>query len=277
MKTDLFFTKLQEDLNEQADVNGALITYSWVNIPLVYTQLVTIAVHLYFFVALFGRQYLSPTMYLAKDGEYVKVDPNIPGAVNLCGYDNKKDFYFPFFTSVQFLFYFGWLKVAEILINPFGDDDDDFELNYIIDRNFQISHVLVDGMDVEDFEKLEEDTFEGEMPPPSLPHTAASYVEEDDSPIFITDEIIQEVKEALDEEEPLFIYTSESQERCDSPSLSASMGRRQSIKSLGSTLYMNIKRNYSATVGDNAPMAVIEEGELEDPENPKEVGGLGKS
>ena len=41
---------------------GTLISYAWVNIPLVYTQLVTIAVHLYFFVALFGRQFLNPTM-----------------------------------------------------------------------------------------------------------------------------------------------------------------------------------------------------------------------
>ena len=38
-----------------------LLLYGWVNIPLVYTQLVTIAVNVYFLVALFGRQYLTPT------------------------------------------------------------------------------------------------------------------------------------------------------------------------------------------------------------------------
>ena len=44
----------------------------------------------------------------------------------------------PFFTILEFVAYMGWIKVAETLLNPFGDDDEDFEINYLIDRNLQV-------------------------------------------------------------------------------------------------------------------------------------------
>lgn len=36
------------------------------------------------------------------------------------------------------VFMFVFSQVAEQLINPFGEDDDDFETNWLIDRNFQV-------------------------------------------------------------------------------------------------------------------------------------------
>ena len=47
--------------------------------------------------------------------------------------------YFPFFGLFEFIAYLGWVKIAETLLNPWGDDDEDFQINYLIDRNFQVA------------------------------------------------------------------------------------------------------------------------------------------
>jgi hypothetical protein len=39
----------------------------------------------------------------------------------------------------------GWIKVAETLLNPWGDDDEDFQINYLIDRNFQVRVQFFNG------------------------------------------------------------------------------------------------------------------------------------
>ena len=46
--------------------------------------------------------------------------------------------YFPVLALAEFFFYMGWLRVAETLINPFGDDDDDFDVVYMVDRHIQV-------------------------------------------------------------------------------------------------------------------------------------------
>ncbi len=33
--------------------------------------------------------------------------------------------------------------MAEALLNPWGDDDDDFQISYLIDRNFQVLLLLL--------------------------------------------------------------------------------------------------------------------------------------
>lgn len=77
------------------------------------TQVVTLAVYTYFLTCVMGRQWIQNS-------------------------NSVIDLYFPVFTTLQFFFYMGWLKVAETLINPFGEDDDDFEVNWLIDRNLQV-------------------------------------------------------------------------------------------------------------------------------------------
>lgn len=122
-----------------------LFVYDWVSVPLVYTQVVAIATYGYFAICLMGRQIL------------LKEDIQI---------------FVPIFTILQFLFYMGWLKVGQALMNPFGEDDDDFELNYILDRNIYIAYMLADDVHGQ-IPALEKDIF-WDTKRPSIPHTMAS-------------------------------------------------------------------------------------------------------
>ena len=162
---------------------------------------------------LFGMQYLHPTKYLFKDGKYVPVDYDAPNLeTKLSGYDDMvHDFYIPMFTIMQFVFFFGWLKVAETLINPFGDDDDDFDMNYLIDRNFQVSFLMVE-MDKSKY-RIEDDTMGGKIPPPTLPHTFKSFNEQDMAPPRLTENIIHQAEETANEDDgkPLFLFPSTTQ------------------------------------------------------------------
>merc|ERR1719249_43111 len=155
IQNDWFAHVLIKEVDNMANLNGMLICYGWINIPLVYTQVVTLATYAYFVACLFGRQYLLPTQYKVEGDVYVPVAkfPSVsnwtatltPGATNIIGYNNEvADFVIPVFTVLEYLFYMGWLKVAETLLNPFGEDDDDFDTYYLIDRNLQIAYVMVD-------------------------------------------------------------------------------------------------------------------------------------
>ena len=62
-------------------------------------------------------------------------------------YFHTPDLKVPYFIIIEFISYVGWIKVAETLLNPFGEDDEDFQINYLIDRNVQVSYMIVDAAD----------------------------------------------------------------------------------------------------------------------------------
>ncbi|XP_055349644.1 bestrophin-3-like [Paramacrobiotus metropolitanus] len=117
--------QVMDELMAYRDRQGKIWAFDYVSIPIVYTQVVTLATYMYFVGCLFSRQFLEPS--LNYENYYV-------------------DIYVPVFTLLQFFFYVGWLKVAESLINPWGEDDDDFEVNWFIDRHMQVSYAMVDDM-----------------------------------------------------------------------------------------------------------------------------------
>ncbi|KAF8362729.1 hypothetical protein PRIPAC_89652 [Pristionchus pacificus] len=106
---------------------GTLLGYDWVPIPLLYSQVVSLSVRIYFIIGLLGRQNLQQ----AVDNKYI--DP-----INM---------YFPIMSTMQFIFYVGWLKVAEALLNPFGRDDDDLEINWLLDRNLEVGYMILEERD----------------------------------------------------------------------------------------------------------------------------------
>jgi len=198
IQNDWFAHVLIKEVDSMANLNGMLICYGWINIPLVYTQVVTLATYAYFVACLFGRQYLLPTQYKVEGDAYVPVAkfPSVsnwtgtltPGATNIIGYNNDvADFVIPVFTVLEYLFYMGWLKVAETLLNPFGEDDDDFDTYYLIDRNLQIAYVMVDeaGAPIDP----EMDPF-NDSPAPELQYTEFSTQYLDDAkPHLPTDDL----------------------------------------------------------------------------------------
>ncbi|KAG5313408.1 BEST2 protein, partial [Acromyrmex insinuator] len=148
IRDDFAVKTLIDELNRFRGMCGSISHYDTISIPLVYTQVVTLAVYTYFLTTVMGRQWIQKS-------------------------DSTIDLYFPVFATLQFFFYMGWLKVAETLINPFGEDDDDFEVNWLIDRNLQVSYLIVDEMHNEHPELIR-DQYWDQIFPAELPYTAAA-------------------------------------------------------------------------------------------------------
>ena len=119
----------------RSDLTG-VAAYGHIPVPLVYTQVVTLAVYFYFGVSLIAEQWLLP---------------------------DDVDLYYPIFMTIKFLFFFGWLRVAETLYNPFGEDDEDFELNELLNRHFRVAMNIVE--DKENPPELKKDMFWGQVDP----------------------------------------------------------------------------------------------------------------
>eukprot|EP00099_Drosophila_melanogaster_P027648 NP_730039.1 bestrophin 3 [Drosophila melanogaster] len=149
---DFSLKSMIDELNKFRAGCNMLIHYDTISVPLVYTQVVTLAVYSYFVASIFGHQWID------RDIKH---------------YNNIVSYYFPLFSTLEFFFFMGWLKVAETLICPFGDDDDDFELNWLIDRNLQVSYLIVDEMH-NDHPQLVRDQYWDEVFPAELPYAVES-------------------------------------------------------------------------------------------------------
>ncbi|KAH7680287.1 bestrophin-3-like isoform X1, partial [Aphelenchoides avenae] len=154
---DFHLSRLIDDMLAYRGMCGMVWSYDWISVPLSYTQVVAIAVYSFFVSCLFGRQYLLHSNSAAASGQAA---------------EHIIDYYVPIFTIFQFFFYVGWLKVAESMISGYGEDDDDFNTNWIIDRNVQVSYLMVDKM-YRRIPKVTKDVFWDNVEP-ELPYTQAA-------------------------------------------------------------------------------------------------------
>ncbi|CAG0887088.1 unnamed protein product [Darwinula stevensoni] len=96
----------------------------FIEVPIVYSQVVTIATYSYYCALVFGSQSIDD-------------DNSEKDVINT---------YAPITSVFLLVLYIGWLKVAESLIDPYGEDDADFELNWLIDRHMKVSYVMGEGL-----------------------------------------------------------------------------------------------------------------------------------
>ena len=73
-----YVAEILSEINKIRGKNGDLLSYDWINVPIIYTQLVTMAVYSYFAAALFGRQTLD-----ISNGKTILGYKNIGGIFNL--------------------------------------------------------------------------------------------------------------------------------------------------------------------------------------------------
>uniref|UniRef100_A0A158Q7A3 Bestrophin homolog n=1 Tax=Elaeophora elaphi TaxID=1147741 RepID=A0A158Q7A3_9BILA len=121
--SDWLQQKVSEEIKRFRTNMANLYNFDWVPLPIMYAQIVVLGVHLYFFVCAISRQHI--------------ISAEAPNK-------SKVDAFFPFMSVLQFIFYMGWLKVAEVILNPFGEDDDDFECNFLLDKNLAVGLMIVD-------------------------------------------------------------------------------------------------------------------------------------
>uniref|UniRef100_A0A7E4VFE0 Bestrophin homolog n=1 Tax=Panagrellus redivivus TaxID=6233 RepID=A0A7E4VFE0_PANRE len=117
ISSDYLLEKISDESNKFRHGLAELLKFDWVPVPLVYPQVIFLTVRIFFALCLISRQFLR---------------------------NDDHDIYVPVMTIFQFIVFMGWVKVAEALLNPLGEDDDDLECNYVIDKNLICGMAIVD-------------------------------------------------------------------------------------------------------------------------------------
>ncbi|XP_046438524.1 bestrophin-3-like isoform X1 [Daphnia pulex] len=146
---------------------SVVLKYQITAIPLSFVQAVTLTVQIFGLVSLMGKQFVDfPTKLLVID----------------C--------YLPILPAMQYLAYLSWLKLGEVAVNPFGEDDDDFDIIGLFENHVELAGDLLQLFELDHKnpvkESLEQTSFtlfkleESNLRKlPEVPAEAAIHTEED--------------------------------------------------------------------------------------------------
>jgi len=151
--------KLLFEIKNVESTNYKLRCLVWVNFPMAYTQVVVLVYMTLVACLLFGSQYIVPLSEQQCKSNSTDVEDLEAVSSDI---EHNANIVFHF---AQFVFYLGWVTVAKIMLNPFGEDPDDFDTNYVVDRNLQTSLQIVDD-NPKDFPSLSDpfhDTIPGDL------------------------------------------------------------------------------------------------------------------
>ncbi|KAK6108994.1 Bestrophin RFP-TM chloride channel family protein [Brugia pahangi] len=96
ISSDILLEKVGEEIKKFRTNLAILCNFDWVPLPIMYPQLIVLAVHTYFLVGAIARQYI--------------ISENAKNKSTL-------DIYLPVMTIIQFVFYMGWLKVGLTIVD----------------------------------------------------------------------------------------------------------------------------------------------------------------
>jgi len=93
---------------------SSVLKFQSTPIPLSFIQAVTLMVNIFAVVSLMGKQFFDFNRKLL-----------------------VVDCYLPILPAMQYLAYVSWLRLGEVSVNPFGDDDDDFDIIALFDNHIK--------------------------------------------------------------------------------------------------------------------------------------------
>ncbi|CAB3401987.1 unnamed protein product [Caenorhabditis bovis] len=112
------FSQITKSILDYRQQLHDILSYDWISVPLVYVQSVNMCTVSYFIILCLASQRIYDD-----DSEVTEAAETLV----------------PLYNIIEFVVFNGWLKIAFVMLNPFGLDDDDFEVDTLIERNLMVS------------------------------------------------------------------------------------------------------------------------------------------